>query len=140
MTDLRRRPPYSVAEPEKSLGDLLGRLTDDVGVLFQDHIQLAKEEAKVELKEAAAAAGLITGAGLAGWMAALMLTLAAAWGLAEVFDSTWPAFLAVGLVWAVVAGALWASGRNEMKKVDVKPRRTIQELQTDREWLSEQTN
>jgi len=134
------RPPYPVAEPETSLGDLLGRLTDDLGILFQDHVQLAKEEAKVELKEAASVAGLLTGAGLAGWLAALMLTLAAAWGLAEVFDSVWLAFLVVGLVWAVVAGALWASGRNEMKKVDVKPRRTIQELQKDKEWLSEQTN
>lgn len=140
MTDLQRRAPYAVAEPEKSLGDLFGRLTDDLGVLFQDHIQLVKEETKVELKEAATAAGLMTGAGLAGWMAALMLTLAAAWGLAEVLDSTWLAFLVVGLVWAVVAGALWGSGRNEMKKVDVKPRQTIQELQRDREWLSEQTN
>ena len=140
MTDLGRRTPHSVAEPDKSLGDLLGRLTDDFGVLFQDHIQLAKEEAKVELKEAATAAGLMGGAGLAGWMAALMLTLAAAWGLAEVFDSTWLAFLVVGLIWAVTAAVLWASGRNEMKKVDVKPRKTIQELQRDREWLSEQTN
>jgi len=140
VTDLGRRTPHSVAEPDKSLGDLLGRLTDDFGVLFQDHIQLAKEEAKVELKEAATAAGLMGGAGLAGWMAALMLTLAAAWGLAEVFDSTWLAFLVVGLIWAVTAAVLWASGRNEMKKVDVKPRRTIQELQRDREWLSEQTN
>lgn len=140
MTDPRRRVPYSVAEPEKSLGDLLGRLTDDLGVLFQDHVQLAKEEAKIELKEAATAAGFITGAGLAGWMAALMLTLAAAWGLAEVFDSTWLAFLVVGLIWAVVAAALWGSGRSEMKKVDVKPRRTIQEFQKDKEWLSEQTN
>jgi len=140
VTDLRRRAPYSVAEPDKSLGDLLGRITDDLGVLFQDHIQLAKEEAKVELKGAATAAGLMGGAGLAGWMAALMLTLAAAWGLAEVFDSTWPAFLVVGLIWAVAAAVLWASGRNEMKKVDVKPRKTIQELQRDREWLSEQTN
>lgn len=139
MTDLKR-PPYPVAEPETSLGDLLGRLTDDLGNLFQDHVQLAKEEAKVELKEVASAAGLLTGAGLAGWMAALMLTLAAAWGLAEVFESVWLAFLVVGLVWAVVAAVLWASGRNEMKKVDVKPRRTIQELQKDKEWLSEQTN
>lgn len=140
MTDMRRRDPYPVAEPEKSLGDLLGRLTDDLGVLFQDHVQLAKEEAKTELKEAATAAGLVGGAGLAGWMAALMLTLAAAWGLAEVFDSAWLAFLVVGLIWAVVAAALWGSGRREMKKVDVKPRRTIQEFQKDKEWLSEQTN
>ncbi len=55
MTDLRR-PPYRLEEPEASLGDLIGRLTDDLGTLFHDHIELAKEEAKVELREAGTAA------------------------------------------------------------------------------------
>lgn len=139
MTDLKR-PPYPVDEPEVSLGDLLGRLTDDLGNLFQDHVELAKEEAKVELKEAGRAAGLMGAAGLAGWMAALMLTLTAAWGLAEVFESVWLAFLVIGLIWTVIAAALWAAGRSEMEKVDVKPRETIEELQRDKKWLSEQTN
>lgn len=139
MTDLRH-PPYRLEEPEASLGDLIGRLTDDLGTLFQDHIELAKEEAKAELKETTAAVGLLGGAGLAGWMTALMLTFAAAWGLAEVFDNTWLGFLVIGLVWGVAAVSLWISGRNEMKKVDLKPRKTIEELEEDRRWLKEQTN
>lgn len=139
MTDLSR-PPYQFEESEASLGDLMGRLTADLGTLFRDHIELAKEEAKVELKEAGSAVGLMGGAGLAGWMTALMLTLAAAWGLAEVFDNTWLGFLVVGLIWGVAAVFLWISGRNEMKKVDLKPRKTIQELEEDRKWLKEQTS
>lgn len=122
------------------MGDLIGRLTHDLGTLFQDHVELAKEEAKVELKEAGAAAGLMGGAGLAAWMTALMLTFAAAWGLAEVFDNIWLGFLILGLIWGVTAVALWASGRKEMKKVDLKPRKTIHELEEDKRWLKEQTN
>jgi hypothetical protein len=137
MTDLRR-PPYAIEEPEASVGDLFGRLTDDLGALFRDHLELAKEEAKVELKEAGTAAGLMGGAGLAGWMAALTLTFAAAWGLAEVLDSTWAGFLLIGLIWAVAAVALWMSGRREMKKVHVLPPKTMQEIEEDKKWLSEQ--
>lgn len=139
MTDLRR-PPYRLEEPEASLGDLIGRLTDDLGTLFHDHIELAKEEAKIELREAGTAAGLMGGAGLAGWMTALMLTFAAAWGLAEVFDSVWLGFLLIGLIWGIAAMSLWVAGRKEMKKIDLKPRKTIQELEEDKRWLKEQTS
>jgi hypothetical protein len=41
-----------VEEPDASIGDLVGRLTSDMGILVRDHVQLAKEEIKVEVKEA----------------------------------------------------------------------------------------
>lgn len=139
MTDLRRRP-YPIEEPDVSLGELFGRLSHDVGAMFRDHIELAKEETKAELKEAGTGAGLIGGAALAGWMAALMLTFAAAWGLAELLDNIWLAFLVIGVIWAVVAAFLWMSGRNEMEKVDLRPHETMDELEEDKKWLTEQTN
>jgi uncharacterized membrane protein YqjE len=139
MTDLKR-PPYPLDEPDKTLGDLFGRITHDVGVLFRDHIELAKEETKAELREASAGAGLIGGAALAGWMSALMLTLAAGWGLAEAFDNIWLGFSVVGLIWALVGTALWISGRNKMKQIDPTPRETMHELEEDRRWLKEQTS
>lgn len=139
MTDLRRTP-YPLEEPEASLGDLVGRITHDMGAMFRDHIELAKEETKAELKEAGAGAGLMGGAALAGWMAALMLTFAAGWGLAEILDSIWLGFLLVGVIWAAVAGGLWVSGRKEMQKVDLKPTLTMSELEEDKRWLREQTN
>lgn len=139
MTELRR-PPYPLEEPDASLGELVGRLSHDVGEMFRDHIELAKEETKAELKEASVGAGLMGGAALAGWMTALMLTIAAAWGLAEIFGSIWLGFLAIGLIWAVVAGVLWFSGRKEMAKVDLTPRITMNELEEDKRWLREQTN
>lgn len=139
MTDLRQTP-YPLEEADASLGDLVGRVTHDIGAMFRDHIELAKEETKAELKEASAGAGLMGGAALAGWMGALMLTLAAGWGLAEVFDSIWLGFLVIGVIWAAVAAALWVSGRKEMEKVDLKPTMTMHELEEDRRWLREQTN
>ena len=132
--------PYPVDEPDKSVGDLVGELTSDVGSLVQSHIQLAKEEIVTELKQAGRGAGLIGGSALAGWLALLLISFAAAWGLSELFDSTWLGFLVVGLVWAVTAGSLFMIGRRALQEVEPLPRETIDELEEDRRWLTEQTN
>ena len=70
---------------------------------MQSHIQLAKEEIVTELKQAGRGAGLVGGAALAGWIALLLLSFAAAWGLSELVESVWAGFLVVGLVWAVMS-------------------------------------
>jgi hypothetical protein len=133
-------PPYPVDEPDQSVGDLVGKLTSDFGSLVQSHIQLAKEEIVAELKQAGRGAGLVGGAALAGWIALLLISFAAAWGLSELFDSAWLGFLAVGLVWAVIAAALFINGRGTLQELEPLPRKTMSELEEDKKWLTEQTN
>ena len=133
-------PPFPVDEPEQSIGDLVGKLTSDFGSLVQSHIQLAKEEIITELKQAGRGAGLVGGAALAGWIALLLISFAAAWGLSELFESVWLGFLVVGLVWAVTAAALFISGRQTLVEVEALPRKTMNELEEDKKWLTEQTN
>lgn len=139
MTD-RHGEPYSLDEPEASMGDLIGRLTNDFGNLVQDHVQLAKEEITAEVKKAGAGAGLLGGGAVAGWIAVLLLSLAAAWGLADALDNVWLGFLIVGLLWLAVAAVLALMGRSRLEEVDPKPRQTVHELKEDKEWLTEQTN
>jgi uncharacterized membrane protein YqjE len=133
-------PPYPVDEPDQSVGDLVGKLTSDFGSLVQSHIQLAKEEIVTELKQAGRGAGLVGGAALAGWIALLLVSFAAAWGLSELFESVWLGFLVVGLVWAVTAAALFINGRGTLQELEPLPRRTMNELEEDKKWLTEQTN
>jgi hypothetical protein len=133
-------PPYPVDEPEVSLGELVGRVSEDFGSLVQSHIELAKEEITAEIKEAARGAGLLGGSGLAGSIAILLISFALAWGLAELLGSTWLGFLTVGLIWAIVASVLFFSGRQKLQEVEPMPRQTIEELEEDKKWLSEQTN
>ena len=133
-------PPYPVDEPDQSVGDLVGKLTSDFGSLVQSHIQLAKEEIVDEIKQAGRGAGLVGGAALAGWIALLLISFAAAWGLSELFDSVWLGFLTVGLIWAVTAAALFISGRGALQELDPLPRKTINELEEDKRWLTEQSN
>jgi uncharacterized membrane protein YqjE len=133
-------PPYPVDEPEVSLGELVGRLSEDFGSLVQSHIQLAKEEITTEIKEAARGAGFLGGSGVAGSIALMLISFALAWGLAALIDSVWLGFLLVGLMWAIVAGALFIMGRQQLQEVDPLPRQTMDELEEDKKWLSEQTN
>ena len=133
-------PPYPVDEPDQSVGDLVGKLTSDFGSLVQSHIQLAKEEIVTELKQAGRGAGLVGGAALAGWIALLLVSFASAWGLAELFDSVWLGFLVVGVVWAVIAAALFINGRQTLQELEPMPRQTMNELEEDKKWLTEQTN
>jgi len=133
-------PPFPVDEPEQSVGDLVGKLTSDFGSLVQSHIQLAKEEIVIELKQAGRGAGLVGGAALAGWIALLLISFAAAWGLSELFESVWLGFLVVGLVWVVIAAALFINGRGILQELEPLPRNTMNELEEDKKWLTEQTN
>ena len=107
---------------------------------MQSHIQLAKEEIVTELKQAGRGAGLVGGAALAGWIALLLLSFAAAWGLSELVESVWAGFLVVGLVWAVIAVALFINGRQTLQEIEPMPRQTLNELEEDKKWLTEQTN
>jgi uncharacterized membrane protein YqjE len=128
--------PYPLDEPEKSLGDLVGELTHQFGELVTDHLRLAKIEIVDELKDAGRGAGIVGGGAIAGWIAALILSMAAAWGLAEAMD-TWLAFLVVGLVWAIAAAVLFTTGKKALQQVDPIPKETIHELEKDKQWISE---
>lgn len=121
------------------MGDLIARLTAEFGDLVSTHIELAKVEFKEEAAKAGKGAGLLGAGALAGWMAALLLSLAAGWGLAEVLDNVWLGFLIVGLVWAVVAASLAVMGRSRLRDV-TGPEMTQRELERDKQWLNEQTS
>jgi hypothetical protein len=125
------------AQQEASLGGLVSQLTTDLGALLRDEVQLAKVELKEDATRAAKAGGLLGGAGLAGFMTVLLLSFAAAWGLAEVVPIG-VAFLIVGIVWAVVGAVLYAAGRARMREVDVKPEQTIETMQENIQWAKQQ--
>jgi len=134
------RGPFPVDQPEASVGDLVARLTDDFGSIVQSHVMLAKEEMTAEIKKAGRGAGMMGGSALAGWIAALLLSFALAWGLTAVFDEPWLGFLVVGLIWGVAAAWLFVRGRSQLQAVEPLPEETIEELKEDQRWLTEQKN
>lgn len=118
---------------ERSLGELFSDMTADLGLLMRKELDLAKAETKEELKKAGTAAGAFGGAAFAGYLALLMLSFAAAWGLAEVIAAGW-AFLIVGVVYGIVAAVLFLQGKNRIKQVSPVPEQTVETLKEDVEW------
>ena len=124
------------AAEEASLGEVLGRLTDDFSSLVRTHVELAKVEIKEEVTRAGKGAGMLTGAGLAGYLTITLLSFAAAWGLTEVVPEG-VAFLIVGLVWAGITAALALGGKKELEQVKAPPQ-TKEAIQEDVQWAKEQ--
>lgn len=121
---------------DASLGELFSRLTNDFSTLMRQEVALAKTEIKQEAKEARKAGGLFGGAAVAGYMAMVLLSFAAAWGLAVVIPTGF-AFLAVGGLYALVAGVLGLAGKKEAQQVE-PPRQTIDTLKEDAQWAKSQ--
>jgi len=126
-----------VREDDASLGDLFSRLTADLSKLVRDEVQLAKVEINDAVQSARTAGVSIGAAGLLGFMAFVLLSFAAVWGLAEVVPAG-VAFLIVGGAYGLVALALLALGRQRLKTVKPVPTQTVETLKEDVAWAKQQ--
>jgi hypothetical protein len=122
MTDAGRRDVT-----QTSVGDLVGEVTRDLSTLMRQELRLAKAELREEAGKTAGAAGLLGGAGLAGYMVLLFASIAVWWGLSNVMDQGWAALI-VAAVWAVVGTVLYMSGRSRLSAVHPTPERTAETL------------
>ena len=105
-----------------SIGAILGAVAGDVSTLMQQEVALAKAEIRQSAQNAGKGAGMLAGAGVAGHLALIFLSLALWWAVATWIDSFGWAALIVGLLWAVIAGVLAMKGRSELKNVNGLPR------------------
>jgi uncharacterized membrane protein YqjE len=126
--------------PDESVGELVGKVASDIGALLHTELALAKVELREEAQRLGRAAGMLGGAALVGWFAALLLSFAAAWGLGELLDSPALGFLVIGVIYAVVTTILFVQGRNRMRKVHPVPEATIASIKEDIQWLKRQAS
>jgi hypothetical protein len=122
----------------KSVGELLSTVTSDIQTLFRQEIELAKAEVRQETTKAGKAAGMYGGAGFAGYLTLLFLSLAVVLGLANVMDAGWSSLI-VAAVWAVVAAVLYQRGRTQMRTVSPKPEQTVESMKENAEWARHPT-
>lgn len=121
---------------ERPLGELFSDMTSQVQTLLRKEVELAKLETKEQMAKASKAGAMFGAAAVTAFFAALLLSFAAAWGLAEAIP-TGLAFLAVGLLFAVVAGLMFTAGRKKMKSFSPVPEQTIKTLREDVEVAKE---
>jgi hypothetical protein len=124
----------TTVDDDRSVGQLLGDVTKDLQALLRKELELAKAETKEELQRAGAAGKRFGVAALSGYLAVVMLSFAAAWGLTAVMPTGW-AFFTVGMAFGVVAAAMALQGRRQLHEFHPVPEETVDTLKEDVQWL-----
>lgn len=109
-----------------SLGDLLSEVSRDVSTLMRQEVELAKAELRQSTARAGKGAGLFAGAGVAGILTAVFLSIALWWALGFLVGLGWSGVI-VGLIWGVVGVALAMAGKREMDAIRGMPK-TVETL------------
>ncbi|WP_308294902.1 phage holin family protein [Streptomyces sp. JJ66] len=125
--------PQPTSPEEPSVGQLLSEVLSDVQKLFRQEVELAKTEVREEAAKAGKAGGLLGGAGFAGVMVALFVSLTVMFALGNIMDLSLAALL-VTVVWGAVGAVLFTRGRAQWREVSPKPEQTVETLKEDAQW------
>ncbi|GAB2875996.1 hypothetical protein GCM10027026_28690 [Myroides odoratimimus subsp. xuanwuensis] len=121
----------------RSLGEIVSDVTDDLTTLIRQEMELAKTEMKEEFSKAGKGAGLLGGAGIAGHLLLISLTLT----LMFLLDNWMPlevAALIVTVVWGIVAAVLALTGKKALQESNPQLPETQQSLKEDAQWARAQ--
>jgi hypothetical protein len=124
---------------ERSIGELFGELSQDMGLLVRQEAQLAKTEMQTKLSKvttdlvALATGGIVALVGGLALTAAVILLLIDPVGL-----KPWLAALLVGAVMGIIGWVMLQRGLKDLKGTDPTPRRTVETIKDDIQWAKEQ--
>jgi len=125
---------------ERSLGDLFGDLTSQLGQLVHREVELAKTEMTANVVRTGRNASLIGAGGVVVHAGFLALVAAAIALLVSAFDlDVWVGALIVAVLLLGVGFALIQRGRSQLQASSLAPTRTIETLKDDAEWAKDQT-
>jgi hypothetical protein len=122
---------------ERSLGELFADLTNSMTTLIRQEIELARTEMTARASRVSKDAAMVGIGGALLYAALFGLLAAAALVLVDLGVPAWLASLVVALVVGAVGGLLVASGQDRLKKSDLVPRRTIETVHDDADWVKE---
>ena len=120
---------YSTGD-DRTIGQIIGDITQDFRDLFRDEVALAKAEFNAALRKLIMGAVMLAIGGVLANTGLNALVASAVLGLTDVW-APWLAALVVGLVIIVIGGILAMTGMNNFKGAQLRPDRTIETLQDD---------
>lgn len=126
-------------EDTRSLGAIVGDISADVSALMRQEVELAKTELKQEASRLGKGAGMLGGAGLAGYMTLLFLSLTLMFVL-DIWLPLWAAALITAAVWGIAAAVLAMTGRKQLQEANPDLPETRQTLKEDVQWAKAQKN
>ncbi|WP_019144072.1 phage holin family protein [Aeromicrobium massiliense] len=124
------------APQDRSTGELLSALSEQVSTLVRDEMRLARAEMSEAGKRYGIGAGMFGGAGLVALYGLGVLIAAAVLGLAAALDA-WLAALIVAVVLFAVAGVLALVGKKNVDKAPSFPGNRVESVKADVEAAKE---
>lgn len=115
------RTPSERQAAASSVGELLSEVSRDISTLMRQEVDLAKAELKESASRAGKGAGLFGGAGVAGTLALVFVSVALWWALGYLMGNAWSALI-VAVIWGVVALVLALIGKREIESVSGMPK------------------
>ncbi len=132
--------------PRRTTRTLLSDLRAEVTALFRQEVALARQETSEKARTAVRnTASIATGGGVA--FAGLVFLLLAAtgglfvwlWQAMAWYHALWLSPLIVGAVVALVGYIMVAKGKHTLRKQSMVPRKTVDTMRENKQWLKEQT-
>ena len=122
----------------ESWGELIGELAGQLVGLARDEVALARRELEQKLKTVQSAAAVVAIGAIIALIATLSVCAAVIIALAE-YVGPWQSALIVGLILGIAAGATILIGVSRFKRTSLRPEKTIETLEENKEWLKDLT-
>jgi len=124
---------------DRSIAELVTRLSKETVTLVRKEVQLAKAEMSQKASRVGKNVGFLVVGGVVAYTGLLALVAALILVLGLIIPY-WLSAAIVGLVIVAIGAVLVTKGANTLRQEDPTPRETVETLQEDREWLRDQTS
>ena len=124
---------------ERTLGEMFAELSSETRTLVQQELQLAKTELTEKASRMGKGAAFMVGGGLIAYAGLLAIVAAVVLILAAIGLPPWAAAFLGGLLVAGIGYLLIRSGLAALKPQELAPRKTIETVKEDAQWLKAQT-
>ena len=125
------------AREDRSLGQIVGDISQDLSALVRQEMDLAKTELRQEATTAGKGVGMLAGAGVTGLLTLIFVSWTVIWLLDNVMAVELGALI-VAVLWAVATGVLVSMGRKKLQEANPQLPQTQQSLKEDAAWVRAQ--
>jgi hypothetical protein len=123
---------------DRSIGELFGQLSQDMTLLVRQEIQLARSEISEKLSRFTTNLVSVVAGGFVAYVGGLALVAALILALHDLANiSLAVSSLIVGAVLAIAGYLMLKRGLSELKRVDIAPRRTVENIKEDVQAIKE---
>ncbi len=124
-------------QPDKSIAELLGELTEETSLLFRHEVALARAEMTQTLSRLGSGAATLVVGGILLVLSLQALLAAAIIALAQTLG-WWQSALILGVAVLLIGTAILMRGLASLRAEQLAPRRTLASLRGNTQWAKEQ--